>query len=139
MGLIFDTSIWITVASGKQEADPVVAFVGDEPVFVSVISIGELSFGVESCTDPAERAARAAFLRKLESRPTLGVTRQTASAFGLIAASIKQAGRSPRPRYNDLWIAAQAIEHGYRLLTTNVDDFAGVPGLQLTNLRDASL
>jgi predicted nucleic acid-binding protein len=42
MGLIFDTSIWITVASGKQEADPVVAFVGDEPVFVSVISIGEL-------------------------------------------------------------------------------------------------
>ena len=36
-----------------------------------------------------------------------------------------------RPRYNDLWIAAQAIERGYALLTLNQADFAGLPGLKL--------
>ena len=51
-----------------------------------------------------------------------------------LAASVKQAGRSPRPRFNDLWIAAQAIEHGYGLLTLNGKDFAGLPGLRLVAL-----
>jgi predicted nucleic acid-binding protein len=62
------------------------------------------------------------------------VTRDTASAFGLLAAAVKQAGRSPRPRYNDLWIAAQAIEHGYALATLNTNDFVGLPGLRLIEL-----
>lgn len=38
-------------------------------------------------------------------------------------------GRSPRMRYNDLWIAAQAIEHGYVLMTLNVADLADLPGV----------
>jgi predicted nucleic acid-binding protein len=33
-----------------------------------------------------------------------------------------------------LWIAAQAIEHGYELLTLNVKDFADLPGLRLAKL-----
>jgi predicted nucleic acid-binding protein len=131
MGLIFDSCIWVGLAAGQVDRQVIIDTAGDEPVFTSVISLGELSFGVESCTDPAERAARAASLRQIETRPTLFVTRHTAGAFGVLAAAVKQSGRSPRPRYNDLWIAAQAIEHGYRLLTLNADDFAGLPGLRL--------
>jgi len=37
------------------------------------------------------------------------LTPHTAAALGVLAAAVKLAGRSPRPRYNDLWIAAQAI------------------------------
>ena len=70
----------------------------------------------------------------MESRPALGVSQHTASAFGVLAAAVKQAGRSPRPRYNDLWIAAQAIEHGYALLTLNPRGFEGLPGLRLVTL-----
>ncbi len=99
-----------------------------------MISLGELSFGVESCVDPAERAVRAAYLRQVESRPVLDISKHTASAFGVLAAAVNQAGRSPRPRSNDLWIAAQAIEHSYALLTLNVSDFAGLPGLRLVPL-----
>jgi predicted nucleic acid-binding protein len=135
MGLIFDSCIWVGVASGQIDRQVIIDKAGDEPVFTSVISLGELCFGVESCTDPAERAARAASLRQVESRPTLPVTRLTAAAFGVLAAAVKQSGRSPRPRYNDLWIAAQAIEHGYRLLTLNPDDFTDLPGLRLEVLR----
>jgi predicted nucleic acid-binding protein len=129
--MIFDRCIWVGLAAGQVDPGAVIAAAGEAPVFSSVISLGELAFGVEACADPAERAMRAAYLRQVERRPTLGVSKHTAAAFGVLAAAVKQAGRSPRPRYNDLWIAAQAIEHGYALLTLNATDFAGLPGLRL--------
>ncbi len=135
MGVILDTCVWVGLAAGQVAHGSVITACGNAPVFVSAISLGELAFGVESCADAADRAARAASLRQIETRPTLPVTRATASAFGLLAAAVKQSGRSPRPRYNDLWIAAQAIEHGYTLLTMNTADFDGLPGLKLARLE----
>lgn len=132
--MILDSCIWVGLASAQIEPQAVIEAAGEEPVFISVISLGELAFGVESCADPVERAARAASLRQLEGRPTLAITGDTAAAFGVLAAAVRQAGRSPRPRYNDLWIAAQAIEQGHALLTLNTADFAGLPGLRLVSL-----
>ncbi len=132
--MIFDSCIWVGLAANQVQPQAVIDVAGDEPVFTSAISLGELSFGVHSCSDPTERAMRAAYLRQVESRPTLGVTKHTAAAFGVLAAAVKHAGRSPRPRYNDLWIAAQAIEHGYVLLTLNTNDFFDLPGLKLAIL-----
>lgn len=134
MGMIFDSCIWVGLAANQVQPQAVIDVAGEEPVFTSAISLGELSFGVHSCSDPTERAMRAAYLRQVESRPTLGVTKHTAAAFGVLAAAVKHAGRSPRPRYNDLWIAAQAIEHGYVLLTLNTTDFFDLPGLKLATL-----
>jgi len=62
------------------------------------------------------------------------VTARTASVFGILAAFMKQSGRSPRTRVNDLWIAAQAIENDYALLTTNLKDFEGLPGLRVVGM-----
>jgi len=134
MGMIFDSCIWVGLASNQVQRQSIIKVAGDEPIFTSAISLGELSFGVQSCTDPTERAMRAAYLRQVESRPTLSVSKHTAAAFGVLAAAVKHAGRSPRPRYNDLWIAAQAIEHGYVLLTLNTADFFDLPGLKLATL-----
>ena len=134
MGVILDSCIWVAFAANQLDHQAVTSAAGDEPVFTSVISLGELSFGVQACPDPVERARRAACLRQIESRPTLEVSRHTAAAFGVLAAAVKQSGRSPRPRYNDLWIAAQAIEHGYTLLTLNTSDFAALPGLRLATI-----
>lgn len=129
--MIFDSYIWLGLAAGEIGRQSVIAAAGEASVFTSAISLGELRFGVEVCADPAERAVRAAYLRQVENRPVLAVTKDTAAAFGVLAAAVKQAGRSPRPRYNDLWIAAQAIEHGHALLTVNANDFSGLPGLRL--------
>jgi len=131
VGVILDTCVWVAIASGTLARENVIARAGDAPVFTSVISLGELSFGVHACLDPAERARRAAVLRQIELRPTLDVTAQTAAAYGLLCASVKAAGRSPRPRMNDLWIAAQAIENGHTLMTFNERDFADLPGLSV--------
>lgn len=133
--MIFDSCIWVALASGEIDHGQLTGATKDAPVYTSVISLGELAFGVEACPDPAVRALRAAWLRQVETRPSLVVTRHTAAAFGVLAAAVKQAGRSPRPRYNDLWIAAQAIEHGHTLLTLNASDFSGLPGLQLVALE----
>lgn len=134
MGMIFDTSIWVGLASGQLSGEAVLKAAADEPVYISAISLGELSFGVESCTDPAARMLRLRSLRSFEQRPVLDVTSLTASAFGILAAFLKQSGRSPRTRVNDLWIAAQAIENDYALLTSNRKDFEGLPGLRVVGL-----
>jgi predicted nucleic acid-binding protein len=131
VGVIVDSCIWVALASGQLERSQFVTAAADGLVYTSVISLGELAFGVETCPQPAERARRAAWLRQIESRPSLEVTRHTAAAFGVLAAAVKQSGRSPRPRYNDLWIAAQAIENGHALMTLNGRDFTGLPGLQV--------
>jgi hypothetical protein len=73
-------------------------------------------------------------LRIFEEMPVLDVTAQTANAYGMLAAFMKQTGRSPRTRVNDLWIAAQAIENDFALLTTNIKDFEGLPGLGVVGL-----
>jgi hypothetical protein len=52
----------------------------------------------------------------------------------MLAAFMKQSGRSPRTRVNDLWIAAQAIENDFALWTTNLKDFEGLPGLRVVGL-----
>jgi predicted nucleic acid-binding protein len=122
------------LASGQIARDDVIRTSEEQPVYTSVIFIGELVFGVHACADPATRALRAAWLRQMERSPSLLFNPQTAAAFGVLAAAVKQSGRSPRPRYDDLWIAAQAIEHGHSLLTVNAKDFAGLPGLRLAEL-----
>lgn len=138
MGMIFDSCIWVGLAANQLDPQAVITAAGDVPVFTSTISLGELNFGVQSCADPTERAMRAAYLRQVESRPTVSVSKHTAAAFGVLAAAVKQTGRSPRPRNNDLWIAAQAIEHGYVLLTLNISDFVDLPGLRLVTLSRKS-
>ncbi len=130
--MIFDTSIWVGLASGQTSSEAVLKVAGDEQVYISAISLGELSFGVESCSDPATRMLRTLYLRSLQQRPVLDVSSLTASAFGILASYMKQSGRSPRTRVNDLWIAAQAMENDYALLTANLKDFQGLPGLRVT-------
>ena len=38
-------------------------------------------------------------------------------------------------RVNDLWLAAQAIQRDFRLLTSNAKDFADIPGVQMVVLK----
>ena len=129
--MIWDSCLWVALAGGQLTQEALITACGDAAVFTSVVSLGELSFGVHSCADPGERARRAAFFRQIQASPMLEISKHTAEAFGLLCASLKQAGRSPRPRNNDLWIAAQAIENDCVLLTLNGKDFANMPGLQL--------
>ena len=58
MGMIFDSCVWVALANGQLDPLTVPEAAGEAPVFTSVISMGELSFGVHSCADPTQRAMR---------------------------------------------------------------------------------
>ncbi|OGQ99402.1 MAG: hypothetical protein A2521_12625 [Deltaproteobacteria bacterium RIFOXYD12_FULL_57_12] len=58
--------------------------------------------------------------------------------FGDLAAQLSRNGISHRYRMQDLWLASQAVQHGFRLLTRNRKDFVGIPGLLLVVWNDAA-
>jgi predicted nucleic acid-binding protein len=74
-------------------------------------------------------------LRRLRRKPQLRISIETAETFGRLAARLKKAGRDPYVRINDLWLAAQAIEQEFRLLTSNARDFADIHELRLVALK----
>jgi len=93
---------------------------------------GSLKLGVEVCTDPAARQQRQVTFRRMLRKPTLQIDGATGEVFGEIAAAILQSGATHRHRTQDLWLAAQAIQHDLHLLTRNRRDFRDVPGLRLS-------
>ena len=121
--VIVDTCVWIDAASGSIDLDAIFRESGSALAYVSAISVGELEYGAQYPNDAIERAQRTSVLRLAEQMPVLGITRKTSQSFGLLATMMRHAGRNPRPRDNDLWIAAQAHEHGYAILTSNPGDF----------------
>ena len=129
--VIVDTCVWIDLSKGALDAEAIHTVAGSQLAHVSAVSLGELEFGAQLPSDVRERAQRTAFLRAIERMSVLAVTRETARSFGLLATMMKAAGRSPRPRYNDLWIAAQAHEHHLPLLTSNPDDFRALDVIEI--------
>ena len=135
MGFLIDTCVWIDVERGDLAPADVADLTGDEPVFLSPVTIAELKIGAEVAREPAVRQKRLAALRRLRSKPLLPIDGATGEIFGDLAAHIKASGRGHRYRVQDLWLASQAIQHSYGLLTRNSKDFADIPGLDLVVCR----
>jgi len=135
VGWLIDTSIWVAVERGTLGAADIHAVTRQEPVYLSPVNLAELRFGTELLpAGPLKQRANAA-LRRLRRKPQLRMTLETAEVFGTLAAKLKRAGRDPNVRINDLWLAAQAIQHGCTLLTANARDFKDIPGLKMIALR----
>jgi len=97
-------------------------------VYASVIVIGELEAGFRGGT---RYAANLKILDRFLSKhtvETLPVTRETSDAFGRIKEALRRNG-TPIP-INDVWIGAQCIETGARLLTQD-RHFDLIAGLRL--------
>lgn len=118
---LLDTSVVITPPTAQQ-----VLRYADE-LAVSVITIGELQYGVTAATDPLEQTRRRQRVRHtLETFDVLPFDVPTTEYYGAMATLVRQQGRNPRARRMDLQIAATAARHGLTLLTRNVGDFAGL-------------
>jgi len=53
----------------------------------------------------------------------------------VIGNGIQDGTERPHIRVNDLWLAAQAVQRDFRVLTANAKDFADMPGLQMVVLK----
>jgi predicted nucleic acid-binding protein len=134
VGWLIDTGIWIAVERGTLGAADVHAVTHQEPVYLSPVNIAEMRFGLELLPSGALRQKAAAALRRLRRKPQLRITVETAEVFGSLAAKLRKAGRDPKVRVNDLWLAAQAVQRDFRLLTANPKDFKDIQGLKMVSL-----
>ena len=97
---------------------------------ISVATLAELHFGVLLGKTPQVRASRLRRLGAIESTfEALAIDADVARAYATVAHAVAAAGRKPRRRVMDLWIAATAIVHRVPVLTRNPDDFAGLESL----------
>lgn len=122
---LLDTSVLIGLDEGPAFAWPL-----PEALAISVASLAELHFGVLVAPDESTRQVRlrrlGEFERAFEAFP---IDAQVARAFASVAHAVKLAGRQPRGRVMDLWIAATALNLRIPLFTRNPADFVGLEKL----------
>lgn len=133
MRYLLDTNVISEV--GKRRRDPRamrwIDALPSEASYVSVLTLGEIRFGVETMGDAARRRRLLSWLERdvmewFEDR-ILPIDLAVADRWARLRAS---AGR-PLPLVDSL-LAATALQHGLALATRNEDDFR-FPGLEVIN------
>ncbi|MGI8577341.1 MAG: PIN domain-containing protein [Nocardioidaceae bacterium] len=99
-----------------------------EAAAVSDITLAELVYGLHTA-DPLVNAAREQRYQWIVSTfDPIPFGTQAARTYGDLCASVRAAGRDPKPRRFDLLIAAVAVAIGTPLLTRNPGDFRDIHG-----------
>lgn len=96
---------------------------------ISAVTLGELFTWVFRANAPPTRLQ--GLLSMLSDMTVLPVDASIARRFGEIRAAQLDRGHVSPPA--DMWIAATAMEHDLTLVTHNLADFVGVPGLSVTD------
>lgn len=95
-----------------------------DTIFITAVTLGELSYGPHATDDPVKRAGRIGVLQHVEATfDPLPYDQGAARLFGQICAAVRLAGREPRKRASDLMIAATAASNRLPLYTANPGDF----------------
>lgn len=131
MGFLIDTSIWIAVERGRLTAADIHAITRQSPVYVSPVNLAELTFGIGLMRDAKQKLRAKAMLKRLRRKPLLRITGETGEVFGALAAQLERSGRGADFRVQDLWLAAQAVQREFTIVTSNAKDFEDVPGLKV--------
>lgn len=122
---LLDTSVLIAF-----DESPDLAAVLPEESAISVATLAELHYGVLVAKDDVTRQVRLRRLGVIEATfQPIFVDAAIARAFATVAHAVKIAGRQPRGRVMDLWIAATALALGFPLYTRNREDFVGLDEL----------
>lgn len=131
MGFLIDTNLWVAIERGKVSAADIHALTKQQPVYLSPVNLAEIRFGIELMTDTTQKQRATASLRRMRRKPLLRITGETAEVFGVLAAKLVGQGRGVNFRIQDLWLAAQAVQRDFTVLTANARDFQDMPGLNL--------
>ena len=130
MGFLIDTNIWIAIERGRLSAADIHAVTRQAPIYLSPINLAEIRFGIDLMADAKPKHRAMATLRRMRRKLLLRIGAETADDFGALAARLAKSGRGHGYRLQDLWLAAQAIERKFTLLTASAVDFRDVPGLK---------
>jgi tRNA(fMet)-specific endonuclease VapC len=124
MILLLDTSAYVGFKVGVKEVVEIVA--AAERIFFSPVVLGELMFGFRSGTRFKENMEDLDQFLQHDAVELIQIGGTTADRYSRIASYLKQQG-TPIPT-NDIWIAAQTMECGAELITSD-RHFEKVSGL----------
>jgi predicted nucleic acid-binding protein len=131
MGVVVDTSVWIDVERNRLTYSHVAERINNDAVYLAPPVVAELEYGVSRAKTDDQRNRRTAALAKIKKKPCLLVDKETGEMFGKLAAELDSRGTPSTHRVNDVWIAAVAIQNGFKVLTRNESDFGDIPGLDV--------
>ena len=137
LGVVLDSTVVITAERKSLSVPQLIETIhdrfGDIEVSLSAITVAELVHGIYRATTPEAGERRREYIRELvDLIPVHPITVQTAYLVGQIEG--QEAAKGNVLPFNDLLIAAAAIEQGYAIVTQNVRHFEKVPGLQVLKL-----
>jgi tRNA(fMet)-specific endonuclease VapC len=115
MKILLDTSAYVGFKLGVREVVDVVA--GAEHIFFSPVVLGELMFGFRNGTRLKENMEELDQFLQHDAVEFIQIGNITADRYSRIAFHLRQQG-TPIPA-NDIWIAAQAMEYGAELITSD--------------------
>jgi tRNA(fMet)-specific endonuclease VapC len=124
MKILLDTSGYVGFKRGTEEV--VDSITNAEAVLFSPIVLGELMFGFRNGNRFRENMDELNKFIEHEAVKTIHIGKTTSDRYSRIAIHLKRQG-TPIPS-NDIWIAAQTIEHGAELITLdrNFENIAGL-------------
>jgi len=129
MKILLDTSAYVGFKRNQDELVDII--VNSEWVLISPVVLGELMFGFRSGSRFKKNFTDLNDFLKHEAVELVQIGAITADRFARIAVQLKLQG-TPIPT-NDIWIAAQTMEHGAELITTD-QHFEKINGLVYTRL-----
>jgi|SRR5580698_7827812 tRNA(fMet)-specific endonuclease VapC len=137
LGLVLDSS---AVIGAERNRQTVAAFIeaillrhGPVDLGLSPVSVAELVHGVYRAKTPEASQRRREYIEEIVNLvPVHPATNRTAWLVGQIEG--QEAAKGNVLPFNDLMIAAAALEQGYAVLTRNIRHFQRIPGLRVVSL-----
>jgi tRNA(fMet)-specific endonuclease VapC len=137
LGVVLDSSVVITAERRSLAVPKLIEVIqtvhGEIEVSLSPVTVAELVHGIYRAKTTETSQRRREYIEELVSLvPLHPVTLQTAYLVGRIEG--QEAAKGNVLPFNDLLIAASAIEQGYAVLTENARHFAKIPGVRILKL-----
>ncbi|GHV86677.1 hypothetical protein AGMMS50230_22850 [Spirochaetia bacterium] len=124
--ILLDTNAYKQYLLGNTDLTDIVA--DSDIAYLSAVVIGELYAGFCGGTKYKENVEKLKYVLDTDNIETLDITPETAEIFGEIKAALKKKGKMIP--INDIWIAAQTIETGSKLVTLDTH-FKNIGGIRV--------
>jgi len=132
MGIVIDTNVFIDIENGRYNSEELAKFSQFGNSFISAITVAELYLGIHLAKDDATKIKREVFVESIiNAIPTLAFTEDVAKVYSRIYSIFLKPRIKTGSNAHDLQIAATALAYGYPVLTSNVDDFKKIPGIEI--------
>ena len=125
MGVIFDTSVLVSVERGSLALEKLVMGRENEPFGLSVVTVSELLHGVHRADSEKRRLVRSAFVEKIiQTFPLHPFDLSAARMYAKIWANLARKGITIGA--HDLMIASTALALGFSVVTADMRDYGKI-------------